>query len=177
MLVAEKRAAMCRISKKASTKVVKEVCRADWKLTSSSLVFQSPDVSLFRRIAVIVLMALWFGASQHCALEAAELLDDTHNDLLCSACCNEAGGLHDGCNVSERETLASTGSAVKVTAPDLLVCGCHVCQLLLVELRELSEASVTPFEKGAEASSAWLPVWHFVRKAAPSPRAPSLALV
>ncbi len=125
----------------------------------------------FRHIIAVVLLALWMPATQHCNLEAAGLIDAhaEHKDSACFGGENPCS--HDGCRVIEEITYKPSADLLKVPAPDLLVCSRFLC--LQLAYRELSVESVTPIAP-AEKPQAWVPIWHFVRRAAPLCRAPSV---
>lgn len=130
-------------------------------------------VSFLRRITVCLVLAIWMAATQHCTLEAAGMLsaDSAHEDV---GCCDSQGSCSkDSCHIVERGASTLTASAIKAPAPDLHSCLCSLCSALLVPavdpvLPDLSSLS--------QDTLAWVPIWHFERRAAPSPRAPSCVI-
>jgi hypothetical protein len=60
---------------------------------------------------------------------------------------------------------------LKVLVPDLLACSCFLCLQLVHP--DLGIELLTPVV-AAEKPQAWVPIWHFVRRAAPLSRAPSV---
>ncbi len=124
----------------------------------------------FRHIIAVVLLALWGPATQHCNLDAAGIID-THGEHTDSACLEgENPCSHDGCHVVERITYKPATNLLNISAPNFLVCSCFLC-LQLVQ-RDLRLEPVTPVV-AVEKPQAWVPTWHFVRRAAPLSRAPS----
>lgn len=77
-------------------------------------------MTLFRRLAVVLLAALWLPATSHCRLEGAGL-------IFAADCCSgqehatEASDAHgcadDGCEVVERGYTAPTSASLKLSAP------------------------------------------------------------
>ena len=118
----------------------------------------------------LLALALWLPASQHCALEQAGVFATT---------CQDHGPVRssadkDGCSAFEDTAYKPTSSGLKVPAPSLLACACFLCLqplplqvipgrvALSVELTQLAESRVA--------------TWHFVRRAAPLPGAPSAVI-
>jgi hypothetical protein len=120
-----------------------------------------------RHIIAVVLLALWMPATQHCNLEAAGLISAYDSCLGAGNPCSP-----DGCRTIEGLTdKPSADLLLKVPAPDLLVCSCLLC--LQLAYRDLRIEPLTPVI-AAEKPQAWVPIWHFVRRAAPLSRAPSV---
>jgi hypothetical protein len=111
-------------------------------------------------------------ATQHCGLEAAGLIA-AHGEHGGNATCCETSTpcSHDGCEIVEGVAFKPTLDSLQVSAPDLVACTCFLCLQLVY--RDLSAEPVTPVV-AVEESQAWVPVWHFVRRAAPLSRAPSI---
>ena len=126
----------------------------------------------FRHIIAVLLLALWMPATQHCNLQAAGLID-AHGEHTDSACLGGGNPCsHDGCIMVEGITYKPSGDLLlKVPAPDLLVCSCFLCLQLVY--RDLRIEPLTPVV-AAEKPQAWVSIWHFVRRAAPLSRAPSV---
>ena len=130
-------------------------------------------VDRFRNSFVAVfLVAFWLLATQHCGLEAAGIVEQ-HTPVE-PACC--AGGephcSHDGCDAVEDGSYTSVGDAPIVPAPLFAECFCLICGDLSALLREVAAGDLS--WEYIERPLNWVPVWHFVQRAALSPRAPSL---
>lgn len=119
-----------------------------------------------------VLLALWMPATQHCGLETAGLIAAHGEHSGNTACCETSSPCsHDGCEIVEKVAFKPTLDLLQVSAPDLVACTCFLCFQLVY--RDLSAEPVTPVAV-FEESQAWVPVWHFARRAAPLSRAPSI---
>lgn len=130
------------------------------------------NVSYIRRIAAFLLLAIWLTAMQHCTLEAADLWD-SHDDSAIPVCCSSSGTCtHDGCNIVERGPVTASSMPVKAPVPTLNECLCMLCVQHILPDTEV-ECSAE-FAQQAIFSAGWVPVWHFERRTAHSPRAPSL---
>jgi len=128
-----------------------------------------------RRIPSLLLLAVWLAATQHCILEAAGLWD-AHADENVHTCCSDKVPpcTHDGCEVVEGGSIVSSTPSAKVSAPSLAAdLACFEVGLIK---SFASTSSPAEFVVGVERPSSWVPIWHFARRAAPSPRAPSLSL-
>jgi len=130
-------------------------------------------VSPLRHIIAIVLLALWLPTTQHCGLEAAGLIAAEVPHGAEANCCENSGSpcTHDGCKVVENSLIKLNNETIKVPTPALAACTCFLCQQLLPSVLAV-EPSLAVSE--AEKSEHWVPVWQFVRRAAPLSRAPSL---
>jgi hypothetical protein len=115
----------------------------------------------------LLLLAIWLPATEHCALEAAGILTET-----CPDGCSNTPGEKDGCDTVETGAYKLSGDTLKVPAPDLFVCLCHICShIVQFELtRDLLPSAGVAFERPQD----WVSSWNFVRRAAPPSRAPSL---
>ncbi len=124
----------------------------------------------FRRYACLLLLALWLSATMHCDLEAAGVFTG-HSEG--AAGCNETGAAcaADGCKTLEDSASNPSRKSIKAPAPAPLVCACLLYLKLVVPVCD--EEPVTPSVAFARPL-AWVPVWPFARRAAPSPRAPSV---
>lgn len=130
-------------------------------------------MSLVRRITVCLVLAIWMAATQHCTLEAAGMLsaDSAHENV---GCCDSQGSCaKDSCHVVERGASTLNATAIKVPAPDLHSCLCSLCSTLLIPA--IAPAPPAPNSLSRD-TLAWVPIWHFERRAAPSPRAPSCVI-
>ncbi len=131
------------------------------------------NVSSFRHVVALVLLALWLPATQHCGLEAAGLIgaDGPHVTHEGCAGSNFDHCTHDGCNVVESGLVKFSNESIKVPSPTSVACACLLClqlfpPVLAIEPNLAISESVSPEH--------WVPVWQFVRRAAPLSRAPSL---
>jgi hypothetical protein len=131
-------------------------------------------VSSFRHIIAVVLLALWLPMTQHCDLEAAGLIagEVPHSATVnCSEPASSRCGHHDGGSVAEGNLVKQSNDPIKVPMPSLVACTCFLCLQLLTP-----QLAVEPALAVAESDHPqhWVPVWQFVRRAAPLSRAPSL---
>lgn len=131
---------------------------------------------VFRRIAFIFawfMGALWLPATQHCELEAIGLLQ-AHPTPDTGCCAPGSGCHHDGCDIVENPTYQVSNHLMKVPVPDLTTCTCWLCLQLIAQQIAIERNELPRF---AEEPGEWVPSWHFERRAALSPRAPSLLSV
>jgi hypothetical protein len=130
-------------------------------------------VSYVRRILGFLVLAIWLTATQHCGLEAAGLLEAHPEEGTAPFCCSGDGPcMHDGCALVERGSFTSSNATVNVTIPLLNECVCLLCAHLVVRV-DASEP-LQGFAQGVDEPLGWVPTWHFERRAAQPPRAPSL---
>lgn len=116
-------------------------------------------------------LALWLPATQHCGLEAAGLIAAEAQHASPAQCCDTSTRCaHDGCNVIENG-LIKPASEAKVLAPDLSGCLCFIC-LQLAQPGMLDESALVVADPNDPLD--WVPIWQFMRRAAPLARAPSL---
>jgi hypothetical protein len=127
---------------------------------------------LFYRLFAFCLALYWVPATGHCRIEALGLEFAT-----CADSCHDKapmGPTHDGCDVVESGLYKCGADTAKVPAPSVTtLCACLIC------LRDPApETASGPGIATAEAVRPrdWVPTWHFMRRAALSPRAPSLVL-
>lgn len=141
--------------------------------------FRSPQhsfacVGRFRNQFVAgFLLAFWLLATQHCGLEAAGLFD-SHGDQPAGCCQATDGCRGDGCRAIEGGEFRPDGSSVKIATPQLTACLCLACGSFALHAPEF-ELAATPTEI-LERPRDWVSTWHFVQRAALSPRAPSAIL-
>lgn len=112
--------------------------------------------------------------TQHCDLEAAGLLtvEVTHTAMAnCGEPASSHCAHHTGGNAVEGNLLKQSNDTVKVPTPSLVACTCFLCLQLWTP-----QFAVEPTLGVAESDRPqdWVPVWQFVRRAAPLSRAPSL---
>lgn len=112
--------------------------------------------------------------TQHCDLEAAGLIvgKAPHSDMAdCSEPASSHCAHHDGGSVIEGNLVKQNNDTIKVPMPSLIVCTCFLClQLLTPQLAVEPTLAVAQSDHPQD----WVPVWQFVRRAAPLSRAPSL---
>lgn len=131
------------------------------------------SVSHLRRITGFLLLAIWLAATQHCGLEAAGLLANHSEDGSVPFCCSNSGPCtQDGCTMVERGSFTPSNATVKVPTPLLNECVCLLCTHLVIPVAASEPA--LEFEQGVGEPLGWVPTWHFARRAAQPPRAPSL---
>jgi hypothetical protein len=121
-----------------------------------------------------MLLAVWLTATQHCAMEAAGILGSANGETN-HACFSSSGPCsNEGCHVVERSSITAAKAGVKVSKPGVQAVTC----LLYVHLIVPSTIAERPaeYDEGIARALGWVPTWHFERRAAPSPRAPSLIL-
>jgi hypothetical protein len=118
----------------------------------------------------LLLAVFWLPATEHCALETMGLVGQTCSD-------NRAPGQpcsEDDCGTVENGAYKPSVDTLKAPTPDLRVAVCFLCSHLIQ-----SDATRTPAILPGDSFNRprdWFSTWHFVRRAAPSPRAPSLSL-
>jgi hypothetical protein len=134
----------------------------------------SASVHPARRIAAILLMALWLPALLHCRLEAAGL-------AFGAECCDDAHGspaadsepcADDSCDVAEGDFTKPTSSSLAAPAP--ILCTCLIFPAIISSPIALSPPPVTGVAESAAAPPEIARSWVFVSRAALPPRAPSL---
>jgi len=125
-------------------------------------------------IAVVFTLTVWFGASQHCNLEAAGILP--HQEESSSGCCpNSTQGCHvDGCMVVESNVYRHTDVDSSVAVPGPLECEC----LLLVALiaPHADERLAAHVRTAIDRIQPWVHDWHFERRTVAAPGAPASIL-
>ena len=142
------------------------------KLTNSPPSPLHGDVSLFRRVIAIALLALWLPVTQHCGLEAAGLVSAHVPHPAPAQCCDTGGPCsHDGCSLVESGLTKPGTELSKLPAPAFFVLASFLC-LQFSAPDSLSEPALVVAD--SEQPLDWVPAWQFVRRAAPLSRAPSL---
>ncbi len=126
-----------------------------------------------RRLIALAVLAVWLPATLHCALEAAGF------EGVFSCADGHETGAHDesprdACDVVEGAAFKPAANTAALTPP--VPCACLPCFVA-----PLSAIDLTPPATGVSEFVAAPPevarTWHFVARAAPSPRAPALSLV
>lgn len=118
----------------------------------------------------LLLVGLWFTASQHCALEAVGVLPDSCHDEAQTVAGQTC--LDDSCAALESAGYHASPDAVVVPAP-VWHEGLYLIEVAvaLSGAEDDSSSSLAPLETVHPRD--WVPVWHFVRRAAPPSRAPT----
>lgn len=119
------------------------------------------------QFAALLLLALWLPATMHCALESAGLISS-------SSICTDGSNDHcagDNCTQLEGSLFKQKTDELQVMSPDLFVRACFLCPHL-----PPAAARAEPIVQPPDHPQNWVTTWHFVRRAAPSPRAPSRSL-
>ena len=124
----------------------------------------------FFPLFALLMLGLWFTASQHCALEAVGLLPDSCHDetqTVAGPTCAD-----DGCAALESARYHAAVADVIAPAPvwheGLLSLGLAVVRC---GLADEAARSLAPAE--FERPQHWVPGWHFARRTAPPSRAPT----
>ena len=128
------------------------------------------EVNFIRRISVLMLLAFWLAATQHCGLEASGIIPCTCQNEQNG--CASKGDLDDGCHVVEHSAYKLSGDAVKVPAPELAACD----SLLFLRVA-FSDAMLEPVVSPVgtiDRPFDWITRWQFARRAALPSRAPSV---
>jgi len=129
-----------------------------------------PHVNRFLPLLSLLVLACWLPATQHCGLEGANALAQ-HCDQGSS--CAGADHAGDGCKAVETGQYRFDDSSTQVAPPQLAICVGLTC-ILVAGLRPMHRAE--PLLPALfERPLAWVPTWHFVQRAALSPRAPTAA--
>ena len=126
------------------------------------------------KFVALCLLAFWLVATQHCGLELAGLFAAHHDEFDAAGCCSSSDGCAtDGCATVEEGAYRLGNAAPAIASPLLNACLWSVVWNLNEPQRDLRAdvAFRSPFEQPLD----WLATWQFVQRAAPSPRAPSLA--
>jgi len=120
----------------------------------------------------LLLLALWLPVTLHCQLEAAELWPE-HDDHADTTCCTpQQGCAADTCDVLEGDALRHADTFARAPLPVSFVCLCQIC------FRPAEPVILTgpmPEQVVFRQALAWVPTWHFARRAAPWSGAPSLS--
>lgn len=127
------------------------------------------------------MLAVWLPATQHTALELAGLLPDHSADASHQhdssgndpEIPNPLGAHHDWHAVEKTVTKPSSG-LLKVPAPLLLLVVGFFCLQLFATASPRQPSLTSVARVALERPIAWVPNWHFVRRAAPVSRAPSV---
>lgn len=124
-----------------------------------------------RTIIALLLLALWLPATQHCGLEAAGMISsavDCHEANDCQTPHEKSNCDADNCQAVENAAYKNSLTVLKIDTPAVLTCLCCLHEItpetIWVPLIS-PERTTTPPELA--------PSWHFIARAAPSPRAPT----
>ena len=124
-------------------------------------------------LVALLMVTLWLPATQHCGLVAAGLVrssvsqDGSKCDCPPGSPCGK-----DNCQNLELNLAGPASDNFVVVVPQATLCICHIC-LRCLELNQVAESAASPkfFIEPFELAR----TWQFQRRAAPSPRSPSLA--
>lgn len=133
-----------------------------------------PVVQRVRRLLALALLALWLPATLHCGLEAAGLDELFHCAAEHHAVAHDDTSASDACDVIEGAAFKPAANTAVLPPPVL-----HAVVLALFSAPPVVALPLTPPPRGLSAHVAAPPevarTWHFLVRAAPPPRAPSLA--
>ncbi|MEN9507484.1 MAG: hypothetical protein RLZZ621_47 [Gemmatimonadota bacterium] len=136
--------------------------------------FARKVIVLRNRLLVVLLLAIWFAATQHCGLENLGLFAANAEKTTGSSCCkgNDDSCTRDGCDTVESGSYKPDRD-LKLATPQFVACACQICLKAILPL-EPPDGNV--LRRDFERSDAGAPTWHFVQRAALPARAPSLSL-
>lgn len=115
----------------------------------------------------LLLAILWVPITQHCLLESAKggAIQCEHSGKTPCA--------HDGCRTIESGSYKTDSGTAKLASPAVLAFAWLYWIAATPEL-DFGDARIADEELSRPLN--WVPAWQFVRRAALSPRAPSLVL-
>ena len=125
----------------------------------------------------LLLLSLWLPATMHCALESAGILP-SHADAPVSSCAQTGGPCtNDSCTLVEGVTYKAASTALQIPAPSVQLTN-YLCWVRDVSANgeSLAVAAFCVPRAQVERPKDWVASWQFIRRAAPSPRAPSFAV-
>jgi hypothetical protein len=120
-------------------------------------------------ILSLLLAVTWLPATQHCLMEEAGLITGT-----CAENCEQDASAKDGCGTIESGFYKPTVGSLRVLAPALLAVAISYLSFDLVQTEATGVPVIAPSDS-FERPRDWASTWHFVRRSAPSPRAPSVS--
>ncbi|NDC57601.1 MAG: hypothetical protein EBZ50_01970 [Alphaproteobacteria bacterium] len=129
---------------------------------------------LLHRVIALVLLALWLPATSHCAIETVLGVVNEHCGAVCSHDDLDTTGhpTNDACATVEDGAIKPALAALHAPMPSLAVFAC----LRLVQAALLAEARPLALPRWRAGNPEGLaPARHFVLRAAPLSRAPSMA--
>jgi hypothetical protein len=126
-----------------------------------------PFMQRLWRILSLTLLVLWLPATEHCALEAAGVITpECHVDGKASGqSCRT-----DTCGVLESAHYRGSLNHAQVVPPVVQDSLPLICLAIATAAKSAAQMSETP---APDKPRDWVPVWHFVRRAAPPSRAPT----
>lgn len=125
------------------------------------------------KLVSLLLLALWLPVTLHCQLEAADLWPE-HDDHAATPCCTpQQGCMTDACGVLEGDALRTADNFTRAPLPVPFVCLCLIC---FRPAEPVILAAPGPEQVVSLQALAWVPTWHFARRAAPWSGAPSLTV-
>jgi hypothetical protein len=120
-------------------------------------------------------MAFWLLATQHCGLEAAGFFSG-HGEEASECCVGTDGCENDGCATVEEGAYRPDTHPLAISAPSLSSClTLLIWRVAARPPRDLCKD--VALGSGFQRPLDWVTTWHFVQRAAPAPRAPSVAAV
>lgn len=123
----------------------------------------------FARSLVLLLLALWLPTTLHCELEGADVPFLTHDHDEHAPACHD-NGPDAVCHAFEDAAFTASAPLLKVPLP-----GDSLSVVLAALVRACADTAEPSLFPGRQPPPPELTVgWHFVRRAAPSPRAPSV---
>lgn len=140
----------------------------DRSLTQVSFLQRFP-LSMFRapRFLVLLVLAVWFSATQHCELAGFGLASPCAVSGESGLPCTK-----DGCDQVEHASYQAQTHAVKAPAPAVILIDPFASEIVLAFVPVQRSVDVSPAV--VERPRNWVATWHFVRRAAPPSRAPAL---
>lgn len=129
---------------------------------------------LRNRLAAVLLIAIWFAATQHCGLENLGVFSGHAEEAPAAGCCKSTDDSceKDGCDTVENGSYKPDRDH-KLIAPQFVASAFQPCLKAIVP-PEPPDENVLRLD--FERSDAGAPIWQFVRRAALPARAPSLSL-
>lgn len=122
------------------------------------------------RVLSLLLLALWLPATLHCALEASEVLTESHESSD-GCCASDTTCAVDSCDTVENgEYLLSSGTSLpRPCNPETDAVPCD-------DEAASANASADPADAASlpepEPAADWLPTWHFSRRSITGAQAP-----
>lgn len=92
-------------------------------------------IVLRNRLLVVLLLAIWFAATQHCGLENLGLFAANAEKTTGSSCCkgNDDSCTRDGCDTVESGSYKPDRD-LKLATPQFVACACQICLKAILPL-------------------------------------------
>jgi hypothetical protein len=129
-------------------------------------------VTRLRQLACLLLVALWLPATAHCDFEAIGL-DELFHCVSDHHAVDSDAASSDSCDVVESGWIKRAPSEIALDVP-ATACLCLIC-LCTPPANPARHLAPAPLSESTAAPPELGRTWHFVSRAAPPPRAPSLA--